>query len=124
MPAARTQARDASPVITTSVTVTEISSRAAALAAADPSDWTADDLSYYVTEEAGRLLGDQLPCPGRDRILLEFFTRFGINAVRIARAAFEAHHGMWMGAPVTVRRFAAGHDEFFSLPILRELGLA
>jgi hypothetical protein len=107
--------------VTESIAVTEISPRMAALCTATPGSWTEDDLAYYVGEELGRIHGPQLPCSGRDRILHEFWERFGIDAVRIARAAFEVHKGMWMGAPVTVRRFAAGHDEFFSAPILREL---
>jgi len=113
-----------SPVTICAVSVTEVSARLAALGSAGPGDWNEDDLAFYIREEIGRLHGPQLPCPGEDRILREFWQRFGSDGVLIARAAFEAMNGMYMGAPVTVRRFSSGHDDFFSLPVLKDLGIA
>jgi hypothetical protein len=106
-----------------SVSVTEVSGRLARLGSAAAASWSEDDLAFYIREEIGRLHGPQLPCSGEDRILREFWQRFGADGVLIARAAFEAMGGMYMGAPVTVRRFSSGHDEFFSLPVLRDLGV-
>jgi hypothetical protein len=101
------------------LTLTPVSAAVAALTEREPASWTAADFCLYVTEEITRIHGPQLPCEEPGRILEAFCMRFGIpDAVRIARAAFEVHAGMWHGAPVTVRRFQAGHDDFFSGPLL------
>ena len=56
------------------------------------------------------------------KIMSAFQERHGMTqAVRVARAAFETHGGMWAGAPVTFRRFAASNDLFFSQPIAASL---
>lgn len=114
----------AGAVLTESLTATAVSQRLAVLGNTPASEWREEDLSYYITEEIERLHGPQLPCPHQAKIIAGFWERFGEKGVAIARAAFEAHRGMWMGAPVTVKRFAEGHDEFFSFPLLRETGAA
>lgn len=86
---------------------------------------SATELLAYVTSEAGRLTGERLPVPGAEQVMAGFIQRFGArDATRIARAAFEVHHGMWMGAPITPRRFTAANDEFFARPILAQLDRA
>lgn len=107
--------------ITGSLTVTPVSERVARLAAADPGTWSGEDLLFYIKEESGRLTGPQLPCFNEQSIVRDFLERFGMQAVTIARLAFEIHGGMWMGAPVTVRRFSASNDEFFARPLIAAL---
>lgn len=108
--------------ITESLTVTELPARVVELCSADAASWTADDFAYYVTTELTLIHGAQLPCRGQAEILEHFFQRHSEKAVQIARFAFENMHGMWMGAPVTVRRFAEGHDDFFARPVLEMSG--
>jgi hypothetical protein len=60
----------------------------------------ASEMLAYVVEEGGRLTGEQLPVPDAEAIMAGFVRRFGqCDATRIARAAIEAHRGIWMGAP-------------------------
>jgi hypothetical protein len=110
------------PAVTQSVTATPMSGRAASLCLKAAEDWAEEDLAYYIGEEMERIHGPQLPCRGTDQIVHDFWERFGPDAVRIARFTFEALGGMWMGAPVTMRRFSQGHDGFFSDRVLTELG--
>ena len=111
----------ASPQLTTTITVTPVSERVAELTSRDPQTWTGDDLAAFITEEIGRLSGPQLPCTQAESILRKFWERHGAQGVLIARRAFEAHQGFWMGAPVTIRRFGQDQDEFFSWPLLNEI---
>ena len=114
----------ATTVLAERMTVAGVSSRTAELCLQPASGWTSGDLSYYILQEIEDLHGPQLPNPNSARILEEFWRRFGTDGVRIARSAFESRRGMWMGAPVTIRRFAESHDGFFSLLILKELDSA
>lgn len=76
-------------------------------------------MAAYVIGEAERLTGPQLPVPVAEEIFSGFIARFGPEeAWRIAHAAIEVHRGMWVGAPITPRRFLPGHDGFFARPIL------
>lgn len=107
------------PSVTANLTITSVSEEQARRVSRHPDEWSPEDLYAYVAEECARLNGPQLP--GRDaRTTIEgFCSRYGIaTAVRIARAAYEVYNGMWMGAPVTWRRFGAGHDAFFAEPVL------
>lgn len=108
-----------SAVLTSEVTVTPVSAGQAARAALAPGQWTTDDFCAYVLEEMTRIHGDQLPSADPRAILAAFCERHRTeDAVRIARAVFERHGGMWQGAPVTIRRFTAAHDEFFAEALL------
>ncbi len=103
--------------VTETVEVTPVSEAQARRAAKPAADWTVQDLLEYVTEETDRT-GHHLPCRDALKIMTAFQERYGtVQAVRVARAAFETHGGMWAGAPVTFRRFAESNDEFFSRPI-------
>ena len=104
--------------VTETVEVTPVSEAQASRAAKPAATWTAQDLLDYVTEEISRT-GQQLPCRDALKIMTAFQARYGtVQAVRVARAAFETHGGMWAGAPVTFRRFAESNDKFFSQPIV------
>ena len=82
----------------------------------------ASEMLAYVVGEGGRLTGTQLPVPGAEEIFGGFIRRFGQrDATRIARAAIEVHRGMWMGAPITPRRFTRSNDEFFARRVLARL---
>lgn len=111
----------ASPQATSTLTVTGVSPRVAALAATPAGEWSRADLAYFIGEEIARLHGPQLPNSHADEILAQFWERFGERGVSIARRVFEAYQGFWMGAPVTVRRFEAAQDEFFACPLLSEI---
>ena len=83
---------------------------------------TAAEMLAWIVEEGGRLTAEQLPVPGAEEIVAGFIRRFGQrDATRIARAAIEIHRGMWMGAPITPRRFARSNDEFFARRVLAQL---
>src|SRR6185312_1494394 len=107
--------------VTDQLTVTPVSDRVAELAGKDSELWTEADLRVFIREETRRLNGPQLPVQAEDGIISDFWGRHGANAARIARHVFEAHEGKWHGAPVTVRRFAATQDEFFAIPLLKEI---
>jgi hypothetical protein len=102
-----------------SLSVVPVSQEVARLSGLRPASWTTREAWIYITEEIRRLHGPQLPGADARTITDGFCDRFGIeNAVRIARAAFEVYGGMWHGAPVTIKRFQAGHDDFFARPLL------
>ncbi len=83
---------------------------------------SAAEMLAWIAGEGGRLTGEQLPVRDAEGIFSRFILRFGArDATRIARAAIEVHRGMWMGAPITPRRFLPSHDEFFARPILAGL---
>ena len=114
------QASQVSPQITAGLHVAEVSERTAGLVQLPAAQWSAADLTGFIREEIARLHGEQLPCPEEDQILDGFAGRFGADGVVIARRAFEDHQGIWRWAPVTVRRFGPGQDDFFALALLRE----
>jgi hypothetical protein len=87
-----------------------------------PAEWTRADLARYIIGEIARVNGPQLPVQQTDQIITGFFERHGAMGVRIARLVFSRYQGMWRGAPVTVRRFDAGQDQFFAAPLIREIG--
>lgn len=77
-------------------------------------------LTAHIQSEIARLHGPQLPVWNQDQILAGFWERFGPDGRIIADRVFGVHDGFWQGAPVTVLRFQASHDKFFSLPLLAE----
>lgn len=79
----------------------------------------AADVLEYVTRSLRERWGHQLPGPDPQETVRGFCERFGADkAMIVARAVFEDHRGLWQGAPVTIRRFTAAHDEFFAIPLL------
>jgi hypothetical protein len=107
------------PAVAVSLSVVPVSREVARLSELPAASWTPAEVWAYITEEIGRIHGSQLPCGDTRAVTDGFCERFGTaDAVRIARAAFEVYRGMWHGAPVTIRRFQAAHDDFFSRPLL------
>lgn len=99
--------------------------RASLLPASPDAPVTAESLSAHIISEIDRTAGPQLPCYQREAILNGFFDRFGgEDGMAVSNQAFKVHEGMWRGAPVTVLRFQAGHDEFFARPLLEEVRAA
>jgi hypothetical protein len=111
----------ASPQVTSTITVAPVSARVAELADLPPGDWKIADFKLFITEEIERHAGPQLPCPQRDEILDGFWARYGPQGVMIARRAFEVYGGFWMAAPITVRRFEESQDVYFADVLLREI---
>jgi hypothetical protein len=87
--------------------------------AVPPEEWGATDLMEYVRSQIRAIHGPQ-PVSRHDLAVFEgFIERFGSTAaVRVARAAFEAHGGMWMGAPIGTARFGPSSDACFAQRIL------
>lgn len=50
-----------------------------------------------------------------------FVTRWGDNAMPIARVAFETHRGIWHNAPIRVERFSQNSDPYFASVIAQTL---
>ena len=99
-----------------------VSAGQAARASLPPAEWSAETLHDYIAEEIERT-GPQLPC--RDSVIIAggFRDRFGAEmAARIAMAAFSAYGGIWMGAPVSWRRFSSSNDDYFGRRIREALG--
>lgn len=81
---------------------------------------TRETLGTHILSEIRRCNGLQLPCFSETQILDGFWLRFGADGMTIAEQAFKVHDGMWQGAPITIQRFQAHHDAFFSHPLLAE----
>lgn len=80
---------------------------------------TPESLKEHVLLMIAETCGTQLPCYRSDGILDGFISRFTADEVMaICEQAFGVHKGIWRGAPVTVLRFQASHDEFFAVPLL------
>lgn len=99
-----------------------------AMAAADlldaPADWSWEQLRDYVMRAVAERHGPQ---PRREShqvnsIFKSFASRWGRQAGPIARFAFEQQDGFWRSAPVDIRRFTKGNDEYFAQPIAERLG--
>src|SRR6266568_561977 len=116
---AETTCSSSETAVTASLSVTTVSEAQALRAGRHPDQWSVSDVYAYVCEEILRLNGPQLPSHGAQQTIEDFCSRFGTPvAVRIARAAFEVYNGRWQGAPITWKRFAPGHDEYFAQPVL------
>lgn len=83
--------------------------------------WGAKEIASYVNARIAEFHGPQPRCRNEREIFEGFFSRFGPDAVRIARAAFDVHGGMWMGAPVSVARFGPSSDDCFARRLLPAL---
>lgn len=83
---------------------------------------TKESLSALIKTKIAEYCGPQLPRRDAGVIIDGFLGRFSAEEVMaIISEAFDCRKGTWRGAPVTVLRFQAGHDEFFALPLLQEL---
>lgn len=107
-------------VITERVTVTPIASAKHVLK--PESEWGWEEVRDYVVRAIEDRHG---PFPRNFKtesgIFKGFVKRWGSQAPAIARFAFEQTDGMWKGAPISVTRFCAGSDPYFSAPIAQRL---
>jgi hypothetical protein len=88
-----------------------------------PADWSWEQLRDYVLAEIQRVHGLQ---PRIDEhkeaaIFQSYLKRYGADAVRIAKYAFEVAGGYWKGGPISVYRFCRASDDFFGAVILQRL---
>ena len=85
-------------------------------------DWAWEQLRDYVMRQVEVYHGAQLRNPMKENAIFKSFaSRWGANASRIARYAFEIQRGVWKSAPITAGRFAKGSDPFFAVPIMEQL---
>lgn len=103
------------------VTITPISSSTHLLRQED--QWSWSELRDYVMAEIVQRHGPQPRNPKTEAsIFKSFLSRWPDGqAVRIAKAAFEIHDGMWGKAPISVNRFCKASDPFFAIPVLTRL---
>jgi hypothetical protein len=88
-----------------------------------PMDWSWEQLRDYVMRS---ILERHGPQPRREAhqinsIFKSFAARWGNQAGPIARFAFEQQDGYWRSAPVDIRRFTKGNDDYFAGPISERL---
>lgn len=117
-----TVVKQTAPEVTETVRVIPASEGAGYLAK-EPGLWNWTDLRDYITVEIEKRHGPQVRDPLKESgICKGFIARHGIEqAVRIARAAFEVHDGMWRNAPISINRFCKGSDPYFAEPIAKNL---
>lgn len=85
-------------------------------------EWGWEELRDYVISESEKRFGVQ-PRDARKEasVFKRFVGEYGDTAKPIAKYAFEVEDGRWMGAPVTVNRFAKGSDPYFAEVIVQRL---
>ncbi len=54
-------------------------------------------------------------------IFTSYVSRYGADATKVARAAFESYDGMWASAPISINRFCRASDPYFSDVILAKI---
>jgi hypothetical protein len=78
-------------------------------------NWDWRDLRDYVVREIESRFGIfPRNLVKESGIFKSFCTRWGAKAPLIAKAVFEGHDGMWMGAPVSINRFTINSDPYFA----------
>ena len=83
-------------------------------------NWGWRELRDYVVREIEVRHGPQPRDFGRERGIFDgFCRRWGKDAAKIARTAFEVHDGMWRNAPISISRFAKGSDPYFAQVIAK-----
>lgn len=85
-------------------------------------EWSWEDLRDYVMGQIVMYHGPQVRNAVKESAIFKGFTsRYGSQAVAIARFAFENQRGMWQRAPISVNRFTKGSDPYFADPIAKRL---
>jgi hypothetical protein len=85
-------------------------------------EWGWEELRDYVVDMVEQRFGlFPRDLPKEVSIMKSFTERFGRDAPRIARAAYEVYQGYWGGAPIRLSRFARASDEWFARVILAQL---
>jgi hypothetical protein len=113
-------------VVTQSVTITERVEvgplRPLSYKLKPDNEWGWEELRDYVVDMVEQHFGlFPRDLPKEVSIMKSFMERFGHDAPRIARAAYEVHKGYWGGAPIRIARFARASDEWFARVILAQL---
>lgn len=94
------------------------------LAVADEA-WGWEELRDYVVRQIFQVVGTFPRDRAKEKsIFSAFLGRFGPDAPRIARYAFEIAGGYWKNAPISVNRFCKASDAYFGQPILEHLAQA
>jgi hypothetical protein len=76
----------------------------------------------YVVEQITKYHGPFPRNPLQEKgIFASYISRWGDQALPIAKVAFEVHRGVWHNAPIKVQRFCIGSDPYFSEIIARTL---
>jgi hypothetical protein len=84
--------------------------------------WGWEELRDYVVDQVEAHFGlFPRDLPKEVSIMKSFTERFGPDAPRIARAAYEVYNGYWGGAPIRLARFTRASDEWFARVILAQL---
>jgi hypothetical protein len=88
-----------------------------------PADWSWEQLRDYVMRAVAERHGPQPRHESAkvNSIFKSFANRWGSQAGPIARFAFEQQDGFWRSAPVDIRRFTKGNDDYFARPIAERL---
>jgi hypothetical protein len=111
--------------VSQSVTITErveISPSRVSYSLKPDNEWGWEELRAYVVDQVESLFGPfPRDLPKEVSIMKSFTERFGKDAPRIARAAYEVHKGYWGGAPIRLSRFTRASDEWFARVILASL---
>lgn len=85
-------------------------------------EWGWGELRDYVVAQVEERFGPfPRDLPKEVSIMKSFTERFGHDAPRIARAAYEVYKGYWGGAPIRISRFTRASDEWFARVILKDL---
>ncbi|WP_133169171.1 hypothetical protein [Streptomyces sp. MH60] len=89
-----------------------------------PADWSWEQLRDYVMRAVAERHGPQPRHESAkvNSIFKSFASRWARQAGPIARFAFEQQDGFWRSAPVDIRRFTKGNDDYFARPIAERLG--
>lgn len=95
--------------------------RGASYVARKDGSWGWSDLRDYIFTEIEARHGIQVRDPKKEAsIIKSFMSRWGTDAVRIARTAFDVHDGMWGGAPISINRFCRASDQWFAAVIVEK----
>lgn len=113
----------AETTVSQSVTITErVEIRPVGYQFKPDDQWGWQELRDYVVAQVEQRFGPfPRDLPKEVSIMKSFTERFGSNAPRIARAAYEVHKGMWGGAPIRLTRFTRASDAWFAVKILEDL---
>lgn len=103
------------PVIVQTVTSRPLPETSAGYMAKAEGQWGWDDLRDYVIREIEARHGAQARDYKKEAgIFKSFMTRYGADAVPIARLAFSpVFDGWWKSAPISVTRFCKASDPYF-----------
>lgn len=105
-----------SPVVVQTITTTTLPETSVGYLGKTDDQWGWEDLRDYVVREIEARHGVQ-PRDFRKEsgIFKSFMTRYGADAVPIARLAFSpVFDGWWKSAPISVTRFCKGSDPYFA----------